>query len=41
VTADGRRFLTIKLDPASTLQQMTVVQNWQEELRQRASARAK
>lgn len=41
VTADGRRFLTIKSDPASTLQQLTVVQNWQEELKQRASARAK
>jgi hypothetical protein len=33
VTADGQRFLMIKTDPASTLRQLTLVQNWDQELK--------
>jgi len=36
VSADGQRFLMIKADPASTLQSLTIVQNWQEDLKRLA-----
>ena len=39
VSADGQRFLMIKADPASTLQSLTVVQNWQEDLKRLATAK--
>jgi hypothetical protein len=33
VTADGGRFLMVQSDPSSSLQQLTVVQNWFTELK--------
>jgi serine/threonine-protein kinase len=39
VSADGQRFLMIKADPASTLQSLTLVQNWQEELKRLSPAK--
>ena len=41
VAPDGRRFVMVKSDEASTLRQITVVQNWIEELRQRTPAGGK
>jgi eukaryotic-like serine/threonine-protein kinase len=35
VATDGRRFVMVKSDEASTLRQLTVVQNWFEELKQK------
>jgi Tol biopolymer transport system component len=37
VSLDGRRFVMVKSDEASTLRQLTVVQNWLEEVRARVS----
>ena len=39
VSADGKRFLMIKADPASTLQSLTIVQNWQKDLERLAPAK--
>ena len=39
VAPDGRRFVMVKSDEAATLQQLTVVQNWLEELKRLASPR--
>jgi serine/threonine protein kinase len=39
VSADGQRFLMIKSDPASTLQSLTIVQNWQKDLERLAQAK--
>jgi hypothetical protein len=41
VSPDGRRFVMVKSDEASTLRQITVVQNWSEELRRRVPAGSK
>jgi hypothetical protein len=34
VAPDGKRFVTVKSDEASTLTQVTLVQNWMEQVRQ-------
>jgi eukaryotic-like serine/threonine-protein kinase len=39
VSPDGKRFAMIKSDEASTLQQLTLVQNWLEELSARAATK--
>jgi Tol biopolymer transport system component len=41
VTADGSRFLMIKTDPVATLQRLTLVQNWSEELKRAGSVSSK
>ena len=39
VAPDARRFVMVKSDNASTLRQLTVVQNWCEELKRVAQSR--
>jgi Tol biopolymer transport system component len=39
VAPDGRRLVIVKSDPASTLRQLVVVQNWFSELSRRAPSR--
>ena len=41
VTADGSRFLMIKTDPVATLQRLTLVQHWSEELKRAGPAPSK